>query len=683
MSDSISLLLNQVQYLFSNITLINIIDILLVAILFFILFQALYQTRALQLLRGVLIIAIVGLSVFFLLPLQTFNYLVLGLLIAGAIALPILFQDELRKALTGLGQLGIRRSNGSSYDQLITDLVSTSEQLVSRKHGALLVLEGHTPLDEIIETGIPTNAEKVSTELLTTIFYPNTPLHDGAVVLRGDQLMAAACILPVQKEQTESEHLGTRHRAALGLSTQIPDALIIVISEETGTIALVQHGKLKRGVTPENLRETLERFQKRTASQPKIRWNFLRSGGIKVVITNMIIASSLALLAWISIMLQVNPVESITVGDVPVSIIPPEPDLVLTSDIPDSIRVTVQTTSDRAARQDPSTINADIDLSELNSGAHQIPFQISLADPAVQVVEVNPSFANVVLESKISQELHPNINLIGSIPTGYRLVETRVSPETVLVEGQESLVSQVVQANVNISISDKKDNFQDVVPIELLNQDGDIVAGLTPSPVQLIVEVFIEQLFATRAIAVQANINTDTLDPNFEIKNILLIPSVVTLKGNPTDLAEVGNYVETAPIDLTGVYSEFSTTVPLILPEGVSAIDQQNEEILDVRAEITVEPIPNFLTVTRFIQVTGLDPGLQVRIPSTRVDVLLFGPVELLQEIESTPGLVKIFINLAGYSSGTYTVPIEYDAPQEVVVELFPADVEVVITERP
>lgn len=634
-------------------------------------------------LRGVIIIAIIGLSVFFLLPLQIFNYLVLGLLIAGAIALPILFQDELRRALTGLGQLGIRRGNGSSYDQLINDLVSTSELLVSRNHGALFVLEGHTPLDDIIETGIPTNAEKVSTELLTTIFFPNTPLHDGAVVLRGDRLMAAACILPVQKEQTESEHLGTRHRAALGLSVQVPDALIIVISEETGTIALVQNGKLKKGVTPEDLRERLERFQQRTASQPKIRWNILRSGGIKVVLSNMIIALLLALLAWISIMFQVNPVESITVGDVPVSIIPPGPELVLTSSIPESIRVTVQTTSDRAARQDPSTINAEVDLSQLNSGAFQIPYRITVADPAVQVVEVNPSYANVVLESKISQELQPNINLIGSIPTGYRLVETRVSPETVIVEGQESLVSQVVQANVNIIISDKKDNFQEVVPIELLNQDGNIVQGLTPSPVKLIVELFIEQLFATRAIAVQANVNTETLDPNFEIKNVILIPSVVTLKGNPTDLNEVGDYIETAPIDLTGVYSEFSTTVPLILPDGVTAINEQSEEILNVLAEITVEPIPNFLTVTRFIQVTGLDPGLQVRIPSTRVDVLLFGSAEVLQEIESTPGLVKVFINLAGYSSGTYTVPIEYDAPEEVVVELFPSDVEVVITERP
>lgn len=683
MSDSISLLVDQLQYLFSNITLINIIDILLVAILFFILFQALYQTRTLQLLRGVLIIAIVGLSVFFLLPLQTFNYIVLGLLIAGAIALPILFQDELRRALTGLGQIGFRRSNGSSYDQFINDLVNACEQLVASRHGALFVLESHTPLDDIIETGIPTNAEKISTELLTTIFFPNTPLHDGAVVLRGDRLMAAACILPVQKEQTEVEHLGTRHRAALGLSNQVPDALIIVISEETGTIAIAQNGKLKRGVKPDDLRQQLDRFQQRTASRPRIQWKWLRSGGIKFVISNVIIALALAVLAWVSIMFQVNPVESITVGDVPVSIIPPGPELILTSKIPESIRVTVQTTKDRADRQDPSTINAEVDLSGLSSGAHQIPFEVTLTDPAVQIIDINPSFVNVVLESKISREFNPNVNLTGLIPTGYRLVETRVTPGSVIVEGQESLVSQVVQANVNISLTDKKESFQEVLSVELLDQEGNILQGLTSSPAQILVEVIIEQSFATRAVAVKANIDTTTLDPDFEITSVTLIPSIVTLKGNPTKLAEVGNFIETAPIDLTGVFSEFSTTVPLILPEGVTAINQDNEEILNVRAEITVEPIPNFLTVTRFIQVTGLDPSLQVRIPSTRVDVLLFGSAEVLQEIESTPGLVKVFINLAGYSTGTHTVPIEYNAPQDVVVELFPSDVEVVITDRP
>jgi diadenylate cyclase len=685
MSETINVFVSQLSYLFAHITLINVIDILLVTGFFFVIFQALYQTRALQLLRGAIIIAILGVSIFFLLPLETFSLLVLGLLIAGAIALPILFQDELRRALTGLGQIGTRRGNGSAYDQLKSALMTASQQLSSRRFGALIVLEGQTPLDDIIETGIPTQAEQVSPELLTTIFYPNTALHDGAVVLRGDRLMAAGCILPMQKEQTETEHLGTRHRAALGLTFQVPDALVIVISEETGNISVSQGGRLDRGLTQEELEDKLDHFQHQVESQPQIRWIWLRSGGPKVIITNLLVALILALVAWVSVMFQTNPPQLIGIADVPLIVIPASSDLILTSELPDTVVMGVQTTQDIASELDRGSVTAEVDLSDLPAGVHQVPVEVNLANERVQLRSVTPSSVNVTLEAITSEKLAPNPVILdpGSLPVGYSLGTISTSPETVLVQGQESLVSQVVQARIVIQLNERRDDFQQVVPVSLLDQDGKVVEGLIPSPQQVLANITIEQDFFTRDAPVQAVLDTDTLDSNYEITSIEVLPSSITLTGDRTALAGVGEFVETAPINLTDVYSELTVDAPLILPVGVTALNEEGEIILTVNVRIILEPITDYLALTRFVEERGLGSTMIARLTESRVSVLLFGPRSLLDEIIKDPNLVTVFVDLDGLAAGTYTLPIGYEAPQDVIVELFPSETEAVIVEKP
>lgn len=685
MSETINVFVSQLSYLFANITLINVIDILLVAGFFFVIFQALYQTRALQLLRGAIIITILGVSIFFLLPLETFSLLVLGLLIAGAIALPILFQDELRRALTGLGQIGTRRGNRSAYDQLKSALMTASQQLSSRRFGALIVLEGQTPLDDIIETGISTEAEQVSPELLTTIFYPNTALHDGAVVLRGDRLMAAGCILPMQKEQTETEHLGTRHRAALGLTFQVPDALVIVISEETGNISVSQGGRLDRGLTQEELEDKLDHFQHQVESQPQIRWNWLRSGGPKGIITNLLVALILALVAWVSVMFQTNPPQLIGIADVPLIVIPASSDLILTSELPDTVVMGVQTTQNIASELDRGSVTAEVDLSDLPAGVHLVPVEVHLVDERVQLRSVAPSSVNVTLEAITSEELAPNPVIIdpGSLPVGYSLGKISTSPETVLVQGQESLVSQVVQARIVIQLNERREDFQQVVPVSLLDQDGKVVEGLTPSPQQVLANITIEQDFFTRDAPVQAVLDTDTLDSNYEITSIEVLPSSITLTGDRAALAGVGEFVETAPINLTDVYSEFTVDAPLILPPGVSALNEEGETILTVNVRIILEPITEYLALTRFVEERGLGPTMIARLTESRVSVLLFGPRSLLNEIIKDPNLVTVFVDLDGLAAGTYTLPIGYEAPQDAIVELFPSETEAVIVEKP
>ena len=234
-----------------------IIDILLVSIVFYYIFLLLKGSRAIHILIGLSILAFV-----FLLSkaLQLFatGWLLDRFLTLILVAIPVIFQPELRRGLEKLGQTRIFSSHEvKQADILIGNLVEASVTMSQRKIGALIVLKREVSLNEYAETGVPING-KVSKELVLNIFFPKSPMHDGAVIIDGDRLVAAACVLPHSYKQTDRT-LGTRHKAAAGLAENT-DAHVIVLSEEHGTISYAYNGKLERNITPERLQQLLEGF---------------------------------------------------------------------------------------------------------------------------------------------------------------------------------------------------------------------------------------------------------------------------------------------------------------------------------------------------------------------------------------------------------------------------------------
>ncbi|HBY94345.1 MAG TPA: TIGR00159 family protein [Chloroflexi bacterium] len=219
------------------------LDTLLVAVVLFFVLRLLGRSPARVLARGALLAVFVLLLLVLLRPFPALSLLARGALLAILVATPVLFQAELRRMLEELGRVGGR--GGASHAEvtggIVPALMRAIERLSADKTGALIVLEGEVPLDVIVETGVRLNAE-VSSELLEAIFYPNNPLHDGAAVLRGSRVRAAACVLPLTERRLG--RLGTRHRAALGLSEQ-SDALTLVVSEERGAVSLAQDGVLQ------------------------------------------------------------------------------------------------------------------------------------------------------------------------------------------------------------------------------------------------------------------------------------------------------------------------------------------------------------------------------------------------------------------------------------------------------
>jgi len=220
----------------------DVLDVLILSSLFYYLFRFIKGTRAAQMFVGLVIILMVSLAASAL-QLNGLNWLTRSLRTVWVLAFLILFQPELRKALTSLGGGKIFRSfTRTQESSILGELVRGVEALQQKGLGGLVVVERNVGLKNIVETGTPIEA-RVSAELLVTIFTPPTPLHDGAVVISGNQIVAAGCILPLSQNPRLAYALGTRHRAALGMSEE-SDAIVVVVSEETSQISIAEGGRL-------------------------------------------------------------------------------------------------------------------------------------------------------------------------------------------------------------------------------------------------------------------------------------------------------------------------------------------------------------------------------------------------------------------------------------------------------
>lgn len=239
---------------------INLLDIALVAVLIFTLLRLFQGTQAVQLVRGILLIALVTLVLSQTLDLTAFNWL-LG--IASPlllVAIPVIFQPELRRALERVGRtapLFQRRADNTASQRIVNEVARAAEEMARRRTGALIVFEGVTGLAELVDRGVRLNAD-LSAELLQTIFWPNSPLHDGAAILRGERILAAGCVLPLAQHDLGDPQLGTRHRAGVGVTEQ-SDAMSLIVSEETGSISVARNGRIVR-VESGQLRTVLTDF---------------------------------------------------------------------------------------------------------------------------------------------------------------------------------------------------------------------------------------------------------------------------------------------------------------------------------------------------------------------------------------------------------------------------------------
>ena len=244
-----------------NMRISDVLDIAMVALFFYTIFSLLRETRSFVALLGFITVMIASLLLFLIsqfFQLQAMTLLFRNFWVIVVLIFLIAFQNEFKKALTDIGKLRFFRSLFSSRERFVVDEIVQAVQVMAGRHvGALIAFERRNPLKSYMTTGTPLDAI-VSSALIRTVFTNYAPLHDGALVIIGDRMVSAGCILPLTDNPGLNRELGTRHRAAIGLSEET-DAMVVVVSEETGTISIVVDGKMDRGLQPDELRRRLEK----------------------------------------------------------------------------------------------------------------------------------------------------------------------------------------------------------------------------------------------------------------------------------------------------------------------------------------------------------------------------------------------------------------------------------------
>jgi diadenylate cyclase len=262
-------LLNELLFLFQRLNWLSVLDLGLVTLIFFAILMLVRDTQAVVLLRGVILLVILLSLLTSMVNVPAFSWLVRTTLPALLFAIPVIFAPEIRRGLERIGRAG---SNSVPWGQTVGDqkaiqqsinaVVSASARLSARQHGALIILQRNDNLQEYVRTGVSLNAS-VTPELLLQVFYPNTPLHDGAVIIAGSRLLAAACVMPLSASgilnRSPERQMGLRHRAALGIS-EASDAIAVVVSEETGSISIAHAGRMIRRLDSERLENILLAF---------------------------------------------------------------------------------------------------------------------------------------------------------------------------------------------------------------------------------------------------------------------------------------------------------------------------------------------------------------------------------------------------------------------------------------
>jgi diadenylate cyclase len=274
--------LNNLLFIFQRLNWLSVLDILLVTLIFFIVMYSLRDTQAMVLLRGVIFLVVVLVLLTTLVELPAFSWLVRSALPALLLSIPVIFAPEIRRALERLGRAGTINIKSTTrlqtaqvdFQKVIHAIVEAAARLSARQHGALIVIQRSDSLEQYIETGVQMDAE-VTPELLLQIFYPDTPLHDGAVIIAEGRVVAGACVMPLSASgvlnRSPERQMGLRHRAALGVS-EVSDAVAVVVSEQSGSISISNAGRMIRRIDPERLENILGAFFRADTTTPRRVW---------------------------------------------------------------------------------------------------------------------------------------------------------------------------------------------------------------------------------------------------------------------------------------------------------------------------------------------------------------------------------------------------------------------------
>ncbi len=398
-------------------------------------------------------------------------------------------------------------------------------------------------------------------------------------------------------------------------------------------------------------------------------------------IGSLLTALILAVIVWVSAVVASDPnEEQILNRPVAIEIIGQDPSLQIMGSFTRNVTLVLRAPSSvwNALNNDPQSVKAWVDLSNLGPGTHDVPVQVQITPPLVRTISQNPKTLTITLDSIVTQTFLVNLVVRGTPPVGYQAQTPQLNPAQVSITGPASLVSKVSEARVTLDITNANQTItREETPL-LLDAQGQVLSGLTESPTSVSITQPITLLGGYRYVIVRV-ISQGQVANGYRVTNIFVSPvGVVVFSSDPTLVDNLPGYVETQPVDLTEKTDDFETLTDLNLPSGVTVVGDPK-----VLVQVSIAAIESSLAISLPVEVIGLAPGLSVSLDPSIVNVILSGPVPILNTLGSTD--VRVVADLGGYAVGSYqiapTVTILPDQVQQV--SMIPASIEITITVAP
>lgn len=686
-----SFLENILMYL-PSFKISNIFEICLIIFLVYRLIGSLKNTRAVIVLKGIFIMF----AFYIIADLLSFDAIVvmfersISLLI---FALIVVFQPEMRKFLEQMGtknianQVNIFKLFTKEHpklkyysDKSITELSRACFSMGEVKTGALIVIERDIPLTEYIDTGIGVNAD-ITSQLLINIFEKNTPLHDGAVVQIKDKIVAATCYLPLSSNPKISKHMGTRHRAAIGVS-EVTDCIVIVVSEETGNVSMAINGRIQYNLTKEKFVELLYKYQikedtelvKNKTENPKSLKDKIHTFISKSTFNDKVVSCIVGIFGWVILMNAANPVVSVVIKDVPIEYV----NTSVLESTGKTYEVISETTVDVEVKDKFSIVNnlkkEDIsvyaDFSKL-SYVNAVPLQgMVLTSPETDVKILGDNSITVQLDSIISKEIPLILKPIIRENSSTFVPKLECDYKTVIVTGGKSLIDTVDRAICEFDVSDVVGTYTNEGIPKIYDKNGEIIDDSR-------IDINLESVsvvgisYPIKEIPIEVELKNEYFG-DLKVRNVVCTPETVKIAGDAKRLENLSVYRVETDIGSMGLdrskiaNNQYIKTIQLkdFLIDDVYLVDESFE------TSITIEFEPLATKEIEFtkdkISFVGLNSNYNVVLKDNTFKITVTGEEEILNKLNSET--IKPFIDVSTLSLGEYNLVMQFDGLDSVTL---------------
>lgn len=565
----------------ANIGILDFIQIIIIFVVLYYCVKTMRGTRAWILAKGVAIIGAVYVF-FYATGMSVLQYILQSLFSVFMVAIVIMIQPELQKLVEKIGTNNIRniiaqfkkkKEEGRFYSKkTIEETISACESMSNTKTGALIVFERKIPLTEYINSGIEVKA-KISSQLLLNTFEKNTPLHDGAIIIKDDKLESATCYLPLSQSKSIKKSLGTRHRAGIGVS-EITDAVVVIVSEETGAISVCQNGQICHNLTKTELNNILE---EQSIKSSQITYHKKQRKTLSTWTSLAIAFFSIAI--W-SIIVNVNdPVTSKVVYNVPVQVVNEDvlEEIEQVYEIVQGATVNVKVTAHRSILDqiDANDIVATADFTEM-SKVYAVPIQTFLADTTLNAeLEIDSNtIMKLQLEDIIQSEVAVSVTPTGKVADGYYFNKAVPVIPSIIVSGPKSIVNTIGKAEAVVDITEKNKATTLNSSITLYDKNGSIIdsENITLNETETDVKV---EIYKTKTLKVIPKLtdNKNYKIDKYNVDDIVVAADDKTL----SSLSSITVSIDPKQIDISN--DKMLIDLNLYLPENVFLPSLQNETI--------------------------------------------------------------------------------------------------------